>query len=372
MKKLLLMLLMVVCWNNLFAFLSQGHWRWRKDDGSETAATWLGAQDETVTITSGSDNIRLRIELYNDDANTNDPKDAVLEYALDGTDTWFTITNTVGTNAFVLSGTSPNVTDLEPTTQQIIGVGLAFEPGKVMVSSEKIPSDVVSAHAETEYEYCIKPTSNIAVNTTYQFRVEATNHNEGFIPPKLKTAAVLPVSFTGFNLQQQDGKVKINWSTGSEENNDHFTIERSSDANSWVTVSTVKARGTTGASSYNVTDDKPLGGRNYYRIVQHDKDGRISTSDVKNITLQKKAIFNASVYPNPVVNSINLSFQNYSGILNAVLTNTAGAVVLSRQISVGGTLGGYTLNLNSKPAAGVYLLQLTADGLSQTIKVVIQ
>jgi len=372
MKKLLLLLLLVVAYNNLFAFLSQGHWRWRKDDGSETSATWLANQDEMVTISDISQNIRLRVELYNDDPNTNDPKDAVLQYALDGTDTWFTITTTAGSNAFVLAGTSPNVTDLEPTTQQINGVGLTFESGKVLVSTDKIPSDVVSAHAETEYEYCIKPTSAIAPNTTYQFRVEATNHNPGFTNPKLKTEATLPVTFTSFALQQKDNGVKIMWTTGTEQNNDHFAVQRSPNGSTWQTITTVQADGISNRHTYEVFDENPAAGKNYYRVVQYDKDGKSLSSGVKDISVSLKQLISAVVSPNPVVNDINLSIKNYTGLVNVVLASANGKVVLKQAVNVNSGIANYTIKIPSKPAAGMYILQLTGDDFKKSISVIIQ
>lgn len=370
MKKLILVLLMVVVYNNLFAFLSQGHWRWRKDDGSEITATWLGAQDETVTIADVGQNIRLRIELYNDDPNTNNPEDAVLQYALDGTDDWFTITTTAGTNAFVLSGTSPNVTDLEATTQQITGVGLTFESGQVFVSTDKIPSKVVSANAETEYEYCIKPTSNITAGTTYQFRVEATNHNSGFTNPKLTTAGVLPVTFTNFSVQQQNAGVKITWTTGFEQNNDHFNVERSADGSKWTVIKTVQPNGTNG--TYETFDDKPGEGRRYYRVVQYDKNGKSASTAIKDVLMDLKNLFAAVVTPNPVVSHINLAVRNYNGTLNVVLANTSGAVILKQVINVSSNTENYMLRLPAKPVSGMYILQLTGDGVKKNIKLLIQ
>lgn len=371
MKKIVLVLLLVVVYNNLFAFVSQGHWRWRNDDGSEKTATWMAAQDVTATISDASKNIRLRVELYNDDPNSNDPKDAVFEYALDGTDTWFTITTTAGANAFVLSGTSPNVTDLEATTQQITaGVGLTFESGKVIVSSDKIPSKPVSAHAETEYEYCFKPTSAIKPNTTYQFRVDATNHNAGFTNPKLKTAAVLPVTFTGLTLNQWNGGVQINWKTGYEQNNDHFSVERSTDGSKWKTIETVQAANV--AHAYEAFDATPVAGKNYYRIIQTDKDGKSSASSVEQITIDGSKLFASFVSPNPVVNNINLVVKNYEGVLGATLVSSNGHVLLSKTIIVSSGSSNYALVLPSKPAPGLYLLRLTGKGIDQVIKVQLQ
>ena len=65
MKKDLLLSALLVTSYQLFAFTTQGVWRWRKDDGSETSATWRAEQNTPIIINSMDSTIRLRIELYN-------------------------------------------------------------------------------------------------------------------------------------------------------------------------------------------------------------------------------------------------------------------------------------------------------------------
>src|SRR5690242_12573174 len=65
MKKIVLILALLVCCNELFAFTTQSVWRWRKDDGSETSATWIAPQNTAINISSSDSTLRLRIELYN-------------------------------------------------------------------------------------------------------------------------------------------------------------------------------------------------------------------------------------------------------------------------------------------------------------------
>lgn len=360
---------MVVAYNNLFAFVSQGHWRWRKDDGSETTATWLANQDESVTIEDISQNIRLRIELYNDDANSNNPENAELQYSVSGTEDWHTITTTAGTNAFVLAASSPNITDLEPTTQQITGVGLTFEPGKVIVSTEKLPSAAVSPNAETEYEYCIKPTSNIAPSTTYEFRVQETNHNEGFTNPVLKTAATLPVTFTGFSLQEKNGGVQVSWTTGSEINNDHFVVQRSTDAASWKNIATVAANKTTNGS-YTYFDASALAGKNYYRILQVDRDGKSSSTAIKNLLLAGKKVI--SVTPNPVVDNINLALKNYDGNVVVSVRSTDGKTIIRQTVNVTANGANVSIPVAGKLTPGIYFVSVNGAGIKESARILIQ
>ena len=72
MKKITIISLLTIFAVSSFASTTMGHWRWRKDNGSETTAAWAAGQDVAPTITNSSENLRLRIELYNEET---DPVD---------------------------------------------------------------------------------------------------------------------------------------------------------------------------------------------------------------------------------------------------------------------------------------------------------
>ncbi|MBG9378516.1 T9SS type A sorting domain-containing protein [Panacibacter sp. DH6] len=368
MKRILLLLFMVVAYNSLFASVSQGHWRWRKDDGSEITATWMADQDQPATISDASQNIRLRIELYNDDVNSNDPDNEVLQYTISGGSDWKTITTDAGTNAFVLASTSPNVTDLEPTTQQITGANFPFESGKVIVSTSPLPSLPVSPYSETEYEFCIKPTANIAPSTTYEFRVQETNHNAGYTNPVLTTAATLPVTFTGFSLLEKNNGIQVSWTTGTEINNDHFVVQRSTDANTWKNVSTVTANKT---GSYSYFDAAPLSGKSYYRIMQFDRDGKSSATSVKYVELGKGKMI-LTVTPNPVVDNINLVVKNYEGNVVVTVRGSDGRTAIKQTVNIAANGSAISIPVRGKVTPGLYYVSVTGSGLKATTSVLIK
>src|SRR5215831_11399739 len=114
MKKILLLTALLVTSYNVFAFATQGVWRWRKDDGTETSATWKADQNIPVTIYSDS-TIRLRIELYNNSSSGVDITDAFFEYTTDDPTSssaqWIMISSDES-NAFKFVGSSPFINDL--------------------------------------------------------------------------------------------------------------------------------------------------------------------------------------------------------------------------------------------------------------------
>ncbi|RYZ98660.1 MAG: hypothetical protein EOP47_18780, partial [Sphingobacteriaceae bacterium] len=99
MKKLLLFaFLLLASYSNVFAYLTQGHFRWRNNDGTETTATWKAGQDTAIKITDHKA-IRLRIEISNSN-NIVKNNGRELQYATSVNGPWSTISNASEINAF--------------------------------------------------------------------------------------------------------------------------------------------------------------------------------------------------------------------------------------------------------------------------------
>ena len=375
MKKVLLLAVMLVASYQLFAFTTQGVWRWRKDNGSETSATWMAEQNTPVTIASMDSIIRLRIELYNnggggtlDGGLFEDSSDEVGGH-------WDTIKLEANANAFVLAGTDPFVTDLEPTTSQLNGQAFAFEPGKVIVSTDRLPAQTVSKGARTEFEYAIKPSANIKPGVTYYFRVDAANYLVGYEFPSLTTSAVLPVNITGFSVQAEESRVLLRWTTVSEINNARFDVERSSNGRTWSVIGSTEGSGTSSeAHTYTLYDNSPLGGMNFYRIKQYDVNGKASITDIKSLNLLRNHPNIVSVFPNPAtVNNIKFSLQHYSGgDLTVTLSATNGKTVHTEVIKAAQQGIAYTLHVNNALNAGMYILHVKGGDVEESIKVIVR
>lgn len=374
MKKALLVIVLLVSAHQLFAFSTQGKWRWRKDDGNETTATWIAAENTPITINNTNDPLRLRITLYNDPANAGgliDGAEIDDSSNLPGAK-WTKITVDPGTNAFAFLKTSANVADLEPTTQQLSTPlsGFSFVDGFVFVSTELSPAMTVGKKQFTEYEYCLKATNSIQPATTYYFRVNAANYPAAL--PTLSTASVLPIKLANFSVQPDNNHVKLAWTTATELNNDHFDVERSVDAATWKTVVTVKGNGTSSnAHSYQALDINPGKGMNYYRIKQFDLNGKAYVSEIRSLKMfaGSSAI---NVFPNPAKKNINFSILNNLNDAAVTLTNSNGKVVHRETIQSVQANTNYSLKLNTQPAPGVYILHLEAKGFSESIKIVVE
>ena len=362
----------------LCAQITQGSWRFRNDDGTEITASYMASQNQTPVIKVDTNGlIRLRIELYNPDSvNYVDLKNGVLQDSgLFSAGQWVTIpSGAVGLNPFLLAGSSPNVTDGELTTTQLVKEGYIYQPGKVIVSTDSLSADTVQAAFETEYEWVLKRNVTLLPSTTYYFRFSPSVPTS-FIPlPSLQTdASLLGVNLINFTATPVGKVVELQWTTATEQNNDHFTVQRSVNAVAWQPLTTVPGNGTTGLRhTYTATDGNPLTGLNYYRLAQYDHDGRVTYSGIKSVNTLGTA--NAFVYPNPAPASggINISLSNYIGKVTAVLSAMNGTIIHNEVIEADTQSGNYTLHFTNKPPAGVYVLHLKGQNIDKAIKVVIQ
>jgi hypothetical protein len=180
-------------------------------------------------------------------------------------------------------------------------------------------------------------------------RVYMSTVGRGIVYGDIEVAA--PVSLLSFSLiKEEPNHVQLHWQTASELNNDHFSIERSSNGSNYEEIGLVKGAGNSSALlSYTFTDVQPLAGQNYYRLKQVDVDGTASYSEIKNINLLHSN--DASLYPNPVENQLTIVAPLIESIeINDVL----GRVVLQQKNL---SLPELTLDLDALPG-GLYWVRI--------------
>lgn len=98
--------------------------------------------------------------------------------------------------------------------------------------------------------------------------------------------APLPVELVYFTAESMENRIRLEWLTSSELNNDYFLIERSQDGLEWTFVTKVNGAGTTQEEQvYEAFDDQPYTGISYYRLIQFDMDGQKSAEIIKAIEL---------------------------------------------------------------------------------------
>lgn len=144
--------------------LIQNDYRWRRDDGSETTATWVDAQGHLIAYQKLT-NLRIRILV---DSSSDSPSTQYqLEFRRIGASTW----STTGELSISLS---PNFADGDATTAQLTAPtgktsGSDFQAGKMSDLSNPMAAINLASDKYTEVEFCIQ--ANTGAVGSYEFRL---------------------------------------------------------------------------------------------------------------------------------------------------------------------------------------------------------
>ena len=171
-----------------------------------------------------------------------------------------------------------------------------------------------------------------------------------------KTTALPIRLISGSAERLKNGQVKVNWNALGALDLVSYTIESSTNGNSFVSVSTVDAKNAASAN-YSYTDTKASNANKYYRIKATNVDGSVTYSKVLFVAGISAAI---NVYPNPVAGGLlHLSASNLSDAKYAVVVyDLAGKKVFAAMID--GRSGSYNLNIG-KQVAGQYSLVISSE-----------
>ncbi len=150
----------------------------------------------------------------------------------------------------------------------------------------------------------------------------------------------LPVSLVDFEAELVNDIVQIDWKTASEENNDYFIVQKSTDGIYFEDIDRVEGAGNSNVIvNYQSFDENP-DNINYYRLLQVDFDGQNSLSDI--IVVRNNNEKEMLVYPNPSTGVVNIETENsvdvsiYSSVGQTVAqyhfeANTLNKIDLSNQ-----------------------------------------
>ncbi|RZK29578.1 MAG: T9SS type A sorting domain-containing protein, partial [Hymenobacter sp.] len=179
----------------------------------------------------------------------------------------------------------------------------------------------------------------------------------------------LPVELSRFDVLALRQDALLTWSTASEHNNDHFTIERSLNGSNFVEVGTVRGQGNSQRpTDYTFTDNgagRLAAATVYYRLKQVDLNGTASYSPVRTVQFASAtAQATAILYPNPsqgqtVVDPRSLAAGTYS----VQLLDLAGRVLRTQQ-SVNEA---FTLDIAALPQ-GAYIVLVQGAGVRQSLR----
>jgi hypothetical protein len=196
-------------------------------------------------------------------------------------------------------------------------------------------------------------------------------NNTWYIGTKDVTTSPLPIKLLSFDARlMADGNVQISWSTSMEVNNRLFSVEKSQDGLTFITVAELAGAGNSTAElDYSVVDQHPYSGRSYYRLRQTNDDGQSSFSRV--VVIDINSHVSLQLYPNPARSSIQLSFSSErGGQMLTRIVDLSGKIVASSVHQAVPGVNNFTFDVSGY-RTGAYFLQLVSADETRTIPFVV-
>jgi len=169
----------------------------------------------------------------------------------------------------------------------------------------------------------------------------------------------LPVELINFTGFENGREVELNWRTSTENNNDYFSIERSTDGQNYTSIGQVLGMGTsTQQTDYEFIDENPISGSvNYYRLKQVDFNGNYKHSGVIPVSVSLSK--DKRLFPNPATDFVVLNVADFNvQSASVIVKNLLGEELDQRTILQGQTE--IILNVN-KYKPGTYLVQVWSE-----------
>jgi hypothetical protein len=143
----------------------------------------------------------------------------------------------------------------------------------------------------------------------------------------------LSVTLTSFISNCNGDSADINWTTSSEYNSSHYSLQNSRDGQNWVEVAEIQSSGTTNQTTNYSYQGKLFGGISYYRLVQVDFDGQFEIFGPISVNCETD-INNIRVYPNPSSNTISIQMMNQlDETMNLTILDFNGKIIFEKTIS---------------------------------------
>lgn len=170
----------------------------------------------------------------------------------------------------------------------------------------------------------------------------------------------LPVELLSFTGECYEGDVSLKWSTASETNNDHFSIQRSPDGIVFHEIAIVSGHGTTSTvSDYSYIDKDPLVDISYYRLIQVDYDRKETIYGPIAVQSCKTSHLTASVVSNGNIPKLFIDTKEYKS-LQIVVFDTNGKQLSNTSLDARPGFSEYELPMND-PASGIYYVRIQSD-----------
>lgn len=211
----------------------------------------------------------------------------------------------------------------------------------------------------------INPTFSDTFATSKGFVLQADNLSSLASFYFAAANATLPTNVLTFTGHYKNGSSHLKWETTSEENTDHFVLERSIANGRFESLGKIAATGGRNMRTKYTHIDENISsfGVPYvmYRLKMVDKDSSYAYSNVVTIHVPDIMITSVNLFPNPANNETIISITSpRDQAVNWQLIDNAGRTILSNTVQARQGNHRITLDLSKIPA-GSYFIQISGQ-----------
>lgn len=176
--------------------------------------------------------------------------------------------------------------------------------------------------------------------------------------------STLPVNLVNYQaFQSGSSQVTIKWESSVEVNNFYFAVERSGDGVNFSKLATVVPNSN---KNYQIIDNHPLQGNNFYRLSQTDIDGSVHYFPILRVDLSNNLKNVLRIMPNPATDYLNISLYNKEeGKVTVSLIDMSGRLVNSWSFSKPAYQWTKSISLNNI-VSGQYVLEVKGKSFKET------
>jgi len=217
-----------------------------------------------------------------------------------------------------------------------------------------------------------KTPLNINGSNTVDFLIDANTTSQDTARFKIIFGAVNIVpAYNLLKASREGNTVLVQWSVSNDQQMTGYLIQRSTDGINYTNVYYITAQHTTG--QYSWTDDNPVAGTNYYKILSTDILNEESYSNAVSVTINALDPTGIIAYPNPISNGIiGLAFNNIpAGKYQYRILNSVGQEIQTGSINHPGGNATSHVQLDKGATRGSYQVELFGpDQTKETISII--
>ncbi|MDB5256780.1 MAG: large protein [Chitinophagaceae bacterium] len=242
--------------------------------------------------------------------------------------------------------------------------GVYNDKGRVIVEYRNASSTVLSTYDSgfhgslswTQYsDVRVAPVGTRTIRIRLISDASINSDSDGYFDDLVLThTSTLPVSLLSFTSTVIGPVIEVKWQTASEESNAFFTVEKSEDGTNWKVIDV--QQGSLSAkqlTNYQLIDDEPVHGVQYYKLTQTDVDGKTKTFPIIVQAYDAAGADEVFVFPNPTEGVVTVKVLSV-GQKNLRVLSTTGQVLIS---GISFNTPEYFLELSDLPI-GYYVIEV--------------